>query len=332
MLLWVGKELGVYWYWICQNSWGEWYGDEGLIYIPFYNDYPSATYFIRDGNYPYPAPPTPNPPTVIERFEGGYKLSWNLVSGVESYTLKVRRSYDNHTYTFSTSDTLYEVIGLQFGVTHYVSVRANGEFSSSNYSSEYPATTSPKTPTLSFTSKTADSVIVTVENMEGNWDAVDVTLNSTTKIVTINNTSVTFTGLTSNQTYTVTAKSRFYINGTTLYSVNTASLIVDTDVRTYFSWDTPKIQGQPFNITATEWNGLVQNVKDVHVYKLGSYNSSQYPMTTVTSGNQIKALYFNQVKFAIGSLNATGISDKSAGNAILASDLNTIIEKLNTIE
>ena len=98
-----------------------------------------------------------------------------------------------------------------------------------------------------------------------------------------------------------------------------------------FYWDTPKTSGLKFNIKASEWNRLIQNVKDMHVYKLGSYNSSQYPMSNVSSGQQFYASRFNEVRFAIGSLISTGINNKYKGDTIYASELNILKDKLNQI-
>ena len=35
-------------YWICQNSWGDWYGDNGLYYMPFYHNTGLEYYFVED--------------------------------------------------------------------------------------------------------------------------------------------------------------------------------------------------------------------------------------------------------------------------------------------
>lgn len=99
----------------------------------------------------------------------------------------------------------------------------------------------------------------------------------------------------------------------------------------YFSWGSPKNSGKQFNVTASEWNRLIQNIKDVHIYKLGGYNSSSYPMSNVSSGQQFYAQRFNEVRFAIGSLNSTGINNKYKGDTIYASELNILKDKLNAI-
>lgn len=42
------KKIGSINYWICQNSWGDWFGDNGYYYVPFYNEYPQIYYIIQD--------------------------------------------------------------------------------------------------------------------------------------------------------------------------------------------------------------------------------------------------------------------------------------------
>ena len=75
-----------------------------------------------------------------------------------------------------------------------------------------------------------------------------------------------------------------------------------------------------------------QNGKDMHIYKLGSYNPSLYPMTNVSSGQQFYASRFNELRFAIGSLNSTGINNKYKGDTLFANELNTLKDKLNQID
>ena len=99
----------------------------------------------------------------------------------------------------------------------------------------------------------------------------------------------------------------------------------------YFYWDNSKVSGNSFDIKATEWNRMIQNIKDVHIYKLGSYNASNYPMSNVSSEGIFYADRFNECRYAIGSLNSTGIYTKYPGDIIYASDINTLSTKLNEI-
>ena len=165
------------------------------------------------------------------------------------------------------------------------------------------------------------------QHSSGTWIAAggqDTQNDSVTKV---------FTGLTNGISYDFMVRAYAYEGGY-YYPSGNSTTVTATPINTrpsYFSWDTSKVQGQPFNLTATEWNRLIQNVKDVHDYKLGSYDATAYPMTTVSQGGTFFATLFNQVRFAIGSLNSTGIAEKILGNVITAADLNTLRDKLNGI-
>jgi len=101
-----------------------------------------------------------------------------------------------------------------------------------------------------------------------------------------------------------------------------------------FAWTYTKTQGGTFNLAAAEWNGLIDNIELVHIYKLGSYNSSSYPMTAAVKGNSFTASIFNQVRAAINAVNSTtngAITAKSTGNAITAADLNMLVTKINAV-
>lgn len=96
----------------------------------------------------------------------------------------------------------------------------------------------------------------------------------------------------------------------------------------YFEWTNSKSSNKSFNVTAEEWNRLIDTVIAVHEY-MGEYNESAYPMTKVEKGEPFYADYFNEVRFAIGSVYSTGLSDKSSGDPIKASDLNQLVTSIN---
>lgn len=82
---------------------------------------------------------------------------------------------------------------------------------------------------------------------------------------------------------------------------------------------------------ASEWNRLIGRVKLIYTLMKGKYNAADYPMTTAVKGHPFEAKHFNQVRMAIGSINATGLKDKEKGDVIKAEDLNLIVDKLNEI-
>ena len=146
-------------------------------------------------------------------------------------------------------------------------------------------------------------------------------------------TVATFSNLEPNTRYTVTAEI-LYLTPVDTEDVSTFSETFKTDPAprpSNFSWDTEKVQGESFNVTASEWNRLIDKVKEFHEYVHGEYNSTGYPMEYVESGDIFYAERFNEVRYAIGSLYSTGIQDKVSGDPITAADLNKIVDSLNSI-
>ncbi|UNK19284.1 fibronectin type III domain-containing protein [Paenibacillus sp. N3/727] len=141
------------------------------------------------------------------------------------------------------------------------------------------------------------------------------------------NGNYTFTGLQPDTNYTLGVKA--------VDSAGQSSSMVTYSVRTKkarptnFDWDAPKVSGGDFNITAVEWNKLAAKINEFRFYK----NMSNYSFTRVTTGMDFKATYYNDVINVINSMNpSTALpSSKSAGDSILASDINRIRNSLNSI-
>lgn len=101
-----------------------------------------------------------------------------------------------------------------------------------------------------------------------------------------------------------------------------------------FAWTYTKTQGGAFNLTSAEWNDLIDNIELVHIYKLGSYNSTTYPMTAAVQGASFTASIFNEARAAINAVNNTtngAITSKSTGDQITAADLNMLVTKINDV-
>ena len=198
---------------------------------------------------------------------------------------------------------------------------------------------------------TSSSLQVYIENLEYEYwvnygtdnlprhTQYTITVNGKTKIVTKDEDnegethSATFTGLDSDTNYEVIAVVYYYTpDGTNLSSTFSDTFATDEDPRpSNFAWDTPKVQGEAFGVTASEWNRLIDKVKEFHEYVHGAYNSTGYPMEYVEQGDIFYAERFNEVRYAIGSLYSTGIQDKVSGDPITAADLNKIVDSLNSI-
>jgi len=84
-----------------------------------------------------------------------------------------------------------------------------------------------------------------------------------------------------------------------------------------------------FNMKATEWNRLLQKIRDVYNWK--GWSLSAYPLTNVSAGQYFYAQSFNEAKNAIGSKNSTAITDKVSGDNVIGQYFITLRDKLNGI-
>lgn len=95
-----------------------------------------------------------------------------------------------------------------------------------------------------------------------------------------------------------------------------------------FSWTFFKSSGQPFNLTAHEWNSFTNNINAVRSYK----GLASYGFSTAYSGSPFRASHFNEAYFALQSMaSVSGISTKAIGDAVRASDLNSLVNILNSV-
>ena len=92
-----------------------------------------------------------------------------------------------------------------------------------------------------------------------------------------------------------------------------------------FDWETPKVQGQPFMLTASEWNELIKDVQTRH----RNEGIEGYSMDLAVKGREITCSQYNQVVKAIDAFNPTGLKEETVGNAISAAVLNTLKDKVN---
>lgn len=97
-----------------------------------------------------------------------------------------------------------------------------------------------------------------------------------------------------------------------------------------FEWDSPKVAGELFNLTADEWNRLIDEVNNVREYK----NLSQVDLTVATRGIPFTADMYNQVGKAIQEMvgESSSIPMVKKGTSIEASMLNILVSELNSIQ
>ena len=294
-----------------------------------------------------------SPPIIVSRNEGSLSLSWGSSVGANSYTLRYK-NYDGVYHTISgITNTTYTLNNLEYGVTYDLSVKGNNSLGSSDYTSENPGTTAPKSPgNISASTVTSTSISIQLSNgMIGNWDYIRVYAyqNSITpEYIDINKTDydsgtriVTWSGLTIGLEYLFNVLTYFTVDSTLLQSVNSSNdlYITIADRPINFSWDTPKISGDPTtNLLASEWTNLQNKVNEFRQYK----SLSNYSFTNVISGGIFYASIFNEVRNNIYPMNSIGLPSTKVGisdvvdpndaDYILASDLNNIVSCLNAIE
>ena len=98
----------------------------------------------------------------------------------------------------------------------------------------------------------------------------------------------------------------------------------DFYVRDDFVWDAPKIKGLQMIITATEWNRL----RDYAIARNADLGN-QIEMPLVRSGDMITAAIYNEMKRVISLVNDVGVTDKAAGDAIKAADIDALRIAIN---
>lgn len=145
-------------------------------------------------------------------------------------------------------------------------------------------------------------------------------------------------------TYAVEAGVTYYIwvrGYSTSTTVGTITLNVAFSNRPeLFTWDdgsTVKTSGKEFDITASEWCALLDNINAVRVYK--GYSQIQAGTTAAyftypDSGDEFTAIHYNQALNGITGILGSGYNDNavSSGDEITAAKINLLVEWLNDIE
>jgi hypothetical protein len=110
--------------------------------------------------------------------------------------------------------------------------------------------------------------------------------------------------------------------------INLIKLVPCFASSTTFNWSTSIVSGGIASLLANDWNNLV----DILLSKMHSRAlSANPPLQYIPPSTLFTASVFNQVNSNIGQMTSTGIASKSAGNSILASDLNTLVTKINSL-
>lgn len=113
-----------------------------------------------------------------------------------------------------------------------------------------------------------------------------------------------------------------------------------TNRPSYFAWDAPKVSGAAFNITASEWRNLLDNINEVCVYRgLFPVNSTSNPSAIdsfyyPSKGDEFKATMYNQCIYQFERLGLISYSDYSvkSGENITAVRINFLRDTINDVE
>jgi len=275
-----------------------------------------------------PAPSTPSPPLGSRTGEGEIYVQWNSVPDATSYQLRVR-NYAGSSY-YTTSSTSRYVGGLEYGVSYFLSVQAINNYGSSSYSSESTLTTAPKTPFINQNKNEAGYIEVYASGMSGNYtgfkfilyDQWGGYLNSSTQT-----SSVCGFNVNAGTTYILGVQSYFDISGTTIWSYNESRITITNAKPAQFSWSTNVSSRSTFNLLASDWNKFTSRINEWR--KMKSLTSVNF--TTAISGGKFDAFMFNEANNAINAMISTGISNKSRNDPVNANDLNTLVNKMNSI-
>lgn len=96
-----------------------------------------------------------------------------------------------------------------------------------------------------------------------------------------------------------------------------------------------KQSGLNYYVHSIEWNGLIDYIEEKYSdngWSLSDLNNGRpntYPFNRASSGEDLTADTFNQIRFAIGSKISTGITERSRGDTIYASYFNVLKDKAN---
>ena len=162
----------------------------------------------------------------------------------------------------------------------------------------------------------------------GSWQGINKTGSaSTSGSQTVNNVNIINTAWVGFDTYGVRV---FIYNTNSEFGSDNDTVLMKDSRPALFQWTSghAPIAGSDFNLLASDWRRLQDNINDVREYKgLGSYSFTSRPY----AGDTFTAAQFNQVIRAIDSMRSTGVNEASSGDNIIASRLNTLVSTLNNI-
>lgn len=161
----------------------------------------------------------------------------------------------------------------------------------------------------------------TALNNKGTWTIAATRPTSST---------YTYSNLTPSTRYTLRARIYYTVNGSETYKDVSAIFTTPSLRPDYFEWDTAKVPGGNFNITASEWKKLLQNIEAVRAYKGVNSANFSYP----SKGDTFLASHYNTALNGITGILGSGYNANAVqpGWDITAARINLLRDMINDIE
>ncbi|MCH3963530.1 MAG: fibronectin type III domain-containing protein [Clostridium sp.] len=273
-------------------------------------------------------PGVPTGPHASGLDESSIRLSWNNVSGADSYNIyRSETEAGEYSKVGSTSGTSYEDTGLESGKTYYYKITAVNGAGESEKSSGVSATTNNETPTpaLPGVPTGLQALGLNESSIKLNWDVVsgadsyniyrsDSEAGEYSKVGSASGTSYENTGLESGKTY--------YYKITAVNGAGESEKSASASAATHNETPTPALPGVPTGLQASgldessirlSWNN-VSGADSYNIYrseteageysKVGSTSGTSYEDTGLESG---KTYYYK-----VTAVNGAGESERSA--------------------
>ena len=288
---------------------------------------------VVEENYIYATTQSAQPPSApsisaIPISKSKIDMYWNSVSGATGYHV-----YLNNAYQATVTGTSYSFTGLSEYTQYTVGVSAYNANGSSSITTQTVRTKDETPPYVSITSisKTNNSITMSFSAYDAHSGVSGfyVYLNDSHR-TTVYGTSGTYTynGLQSGITYKVSVKA-FDAYGN-VSSEDYRNIQTSSSRPSNFEWTFQKTSGGEFNITASEWNVFLNKINQFREYK----NLTQYNFTSASSDDIFYAYMFNQAVQAISAMNppVSPPSTRSSGDEIYASYFTQLKNSLNSIQ
>lgn len=300
--------------------------------------------------------PTLSAPTFKEEWIEGTS------GGLIDYTVEYEHAIANVYYYIEVSgiDTKGSASGQAFfsdsdGLSHCISYQVRARVTKTGYSnsswSSWRSFTTPMNPSASIS---ITSATVNEEEISLNWTSVSCATNYQIKYWETTTMSIYYDYSSSSSKtisvpyageWTINVRPYFSNSYSSYYGATSSNIIRNITISMQWDWLITEIaafnksgtlsERAVTNLTYTRWNDFVDQVEIIRNWYNDTYGTDVPSVLSakLSSANKtLTATKFNTVRFSIGSMNATGITDRYAGDPVLGSYFITLANKLNGIE